>query len=319
MIDKKRLVISSVGFFLILMVTMITFKLIAQSSMKRASSFAVRDNYEMGTSSYGMPSFGSAASIAQKPMAQDRMAESLIMPPINPSAPVVDVDSKDRKIVKNGSLNIVVKDVQDGVKKVGDHAVSLGGYVATTNLTSSGNKATLSGYIRVRVPVDKVNDFINFVKSSSVKVLNENINSDDVTAEFVDLQARIRNLEASETQYLEFMDKATNVTEVLAVQKELTTIRGQIEQLKGQLQYLEGNSAMSDITVNVALDEGELPIPPQGEWKPDVVFKGALRDLLSVAKNLSYLAIYLVVFAIIWVPVGFGLKKLHKFLQKKIR
>jgi hypothetical protein len=232
--------------------------------------------------------------------------------------PVTDVNPEDRKVVKSGIISIVVKDVDGSTKQLSDKAIALGGYTSSTNFYNSGTNESKSGYIRFRIPVAKVDEFVSVVKSNALRVQSENINSKDVTAQFIDLQARIKNLESSETQLQDLMTRAGKVSDVLEVQRELTSTRTQIEQLKGQLKYLEGSSELSDITVNIALDASQLPIPPEAKWQPGTVLKLALRELINVATNLSYLVIYIAVFAVIWVPVGLGLKWLYKFLKRKM-
>ena len=274
------------------------------------------------TPSFGLNSMGRTNSASdQSEIAQANPIQDRIMLPIEPPSEqgTSQVPPSDRKIVKNGTLSIVVKDVAEAAQKISNNAVAAGGYVSTTNFSSDNKGQSTTGYVRLRIPVDKVDDFIRSAKGAAVKVKNENITSQDVTAQYIDLEARIKNLEVSELQYQEFMQKAINVNEVLTIQKELTKIRGEIEQLKGQLKYLSGNAEMSDITIYIALDEGELPVAESDKWRPDYVFKMALAELATVGKALSYIAIYFAVFAVVWVPVVAGLWLFYKFLRRKIR
>lgn len=251
-------------------------------------------------------------------LVQEKVRDSGIAIP-SESTPIVNINPEDRKIVKNGSISILVKNVDETAKQIYDKAISLGGYTSGSNFYNSGKNESKAGYIRLRIPVDKVDEFIKSVKVLAISVQNETINSNDVTSDFIDLQAIIKNLEVSETQLQGLMNKAGKVSEVLEVQRELTNTRTQIEQLKGQLKYLEGSSALSDITVNIAIDSGELPIPPEDKWQPATIFRIALRELITLGRNVSYLAIYLLVFSVIWVPLGFGLKWLYKFLRRRIQ
>lgn len=310
---KKRLLIASGIFLLFLVCIMLVFSFVG-SALRSTPSYSTRSNITgTSTAQYDFNSTGSTFGAPALDFAQEKSA-----PLIAPQPNDTPTDSTDRKIIKNGTLNIVVKDVEDSVKKISNQSTNIGGYVSTTNFNNSGNKSSISGYVRVRIPVDRVPEFVDFVKSVASEVKSENINSRDVTSEYIDLEARIKNLEVTESKYQEFMEKAVNVSEVLQVQRELTTVRQQIEQLRGQLKYLEGNAEYSDITVNIALDAAELPVPPEDKWKPGVVFKIALNNVITLAKNLSYVAIYLGVFSIIWIPIGFGLWRLYKFLRRKI-
>jgi hypothetical protein len=243
-------------------------------------------------------------------------APDLIAPgyPVRPNTPVF---GGDRKIIKNGNVSVVVKDVDEAAKNIEAKAKEMGGYLSSTNLNSNG-KTNKSGYIAARIPVDQVNNFIAYLKSSSVKVTNESINSDDVTSEFIDLQAKITNSESTAAQYRELLKRAVKVEEVLQVQKELNQIQSEIDSYKGQLKYLEGNAALSNITVNLAIDEGELPIAPENRWEPGSVFKAAVRSVTAFIQNLSYLAITIAVYAVVWVPITILLFVLFKILRRKI-
>src|SRR5205085_6052703 len=100
------------------------------------------------------------------------------------------------------------------------------------------------------------------------KVTTETSGSQDVTDEYVDLGANLRNLQASETAILKLMDKATQIQDVLALQRELTNVRGQIERIQGRKTYLERRTDMATITVAL-----RLPAPPPspaltGGWDP---------------------------------------------------
>ncbi len=250
-------------------------------------------------------------------IAADGVAAPDMLMPIRPTDPA-PVTGTDRKIIKNGNVSIVVKNVDDSTKGIEEKAKQLGGYLSSTNISTAGNNAK-SGYVSARIPTDRVNDFLAYLRSSSVKVTNENINSDDVTSEFIDLQAKISNSEATAAQYRELLKRAVKVDEILEVQRELNSIQTQIDSYKGQLKYLEGNAALSNITINLAIDESELPIAPENKWQPANVFKASLRGLTILAQNISYAAIMIAVYAIVWVPVCIGLFLLYKILRKKIR
>jgi hypothetical protein len=284
----------------------------------RSNSISLRNSGTSGIMAPQNSSFGFGGADSKMAQSTDYASPEMSQPHPGGGA-VVDVDPADRKIIKSGTVSIVAKNVEETAKQVEAQATSLGGYVSSSSYNNYGDTKNKSGYTRVRVPAEKVTDFVNFVKGKAVKVTSENINSDDVTAEYVDLDARIKNLEAGEAEYRKFMERATKVEEILNVQRELTNIRGQIEQLKAQQNYLNSNSAMSDITINIAFDESELPIEPKDRWEPENVFKAAVRGLVATLQNLSYIGIFIAVYAVIWVPIGVGLFFFYKFLKNKIK
>jgi hypothetical protein len=125
-------------------------------------------------------------------------------------------------------------------------------------------------------------------------------NSQDVTEEYADLDAQLRNLQATETRLLALMDKAQKVDEILAVQRELSNTRGQIERIKGRMQYLQRTSDMA--IIEVAL-QAKKSITDTG-WKPVETLSSALRGLINFGKVLVDILIWLVIFIPLWAVIG---------------
>ena len=220
-----------------------------------------------------------------------------------------------RMVVKNGWLNLVVKDIKETAKKISQFAIENGGYVVESNIYE---KETLpSGYITVRVPAEKFEIAIESFKKMAVRVSNEGTRAQDVTEEYVDLEARLRNLEAAEKQLLEIMTRAGKMSEVLEVQRELTNVRNQIEKIKGRMEYLEREVKMSSITVNLALSEELLPVPPAEKWRPKYVFLQSWKSVLHFWKEFSYFIIRLIVWAQLWLPILIIILLLRKSLKRK--
>lgn len=227
---------------------------------------------------------------------------------ISPEAP-------SRLVIKTGTLNIVVKDIESSVRKIIQYAEGKGGWVVSSSVTEREKIPT--GSITVRVPVENFDEAIAYFRELAEKVSYEGTKGQDVTEEYVDLQAQLRNLEVTETQLLKIMERSGTISEVLSVQRELTNIREKIERTKGRIQYLERSAAMATITVNLALSEELLPIPPAEKWRPVYVFKRAWRSTLTTLRGISYLLIWILTFAIIWVPVAVIIWQVCKFWKKK--
>ena len=227
----------------------------------------------------------------------------------------VSAETPSRMIIKTGWLNLVVKDVLESAKKIAKFAEDNGGWVVSSNI--SEYEKVPSGSITVRVPAEKFEEAKDYFRSLAKRVTNEQVQSQDITEEYVDLQSRLRNLEATESQLLELMRRSGTVSDILQVQKELTNIRGQIEQIKGRIQYLERSAKMSSITVNLALSEELLPIPPAEKWRPKYVLLQSWKNVLSFWKEFSYFLIRLVVWAQVWAPALIIVWFLRKTLKKR--
>jgi cell division protein FtsL len=199
-----------------------------------------------------------------------------------------------------GWLNLVVKDVLDTARKIAKFAEENGGWVVSSSI--SEHEKVPSGSITVRVPAEKFDEARDYFRSLAVRVTSERTQSQDITEEYVDLQSRLRNLEAAESQLLELMKRTGKISEILDVYRELTNIRQQIEQIKGRMQYLEQSVKMSSITINLALSEELLPIPPAEKWRPKYVLLQTWKGVLNFWKGFSYFLIRLIVWAQVWVP-----------------
>lgn len=224
-------------------------------------------------------------------------------------------ETPSRLVIKTGSLNIVVEDVRDSAKKIIQYAEGKKGWVVSSSITE--REKIPSGTIQVRVPAEIFDEAMVYFATLAKKVTHEGIRGQDVTEEYTDLQSQLRNLEATETQLLKIMERSGTITEVLAVQKELTNVRGQIEQTKGRMQYLEQSVKMSTITINLALSEELLPIPPAEKWRPVYVIKRSWHSLLGSLRGISYFLIWIGIYAIIWVPLGVIIWLGRRFWKKR--
>jgi hypothetical protein len=203
----------------------------------------------------------------------------------------------DRKIVKNGSMVLEVNDITAAIDGVAAIAQDMGGYVVNSN--KSGEPEITYGQISIRVPSDRFDEAFDRLRKLAVNVPNESTNSQDVTEEYTDLQAQLRNYEATEAQYLELLKKAEKVEDMLAVQQALSNVRGQIEQVKGRILYIERTSDMGLIDVNLQ------KVKPIGgtAWSALETLKSAARGLVSFGKVLADIIIWLAIFSPVWIII----------------
>ena len=199
----------------------------------------------------------------------------------------------ERRIVKDGELEIQVADVAQAVTFVRSLAVDLGGYVGDSQASEAGGGATLT----LRIPADRFDDALEQLRSMDGEVVNETTSEEDVTTAIVDLEARIENLRSSEATYRELLDRATSIDDVLAVQRRLDDVRGEIEQLDAQRVALEGQADLSTLTVRLVPQPVDIAT---GGWDPGRTVEYSFAALLALGQALVTL---LIVVALVLVPI----------------
>lgn len=237
-----------------------------------------------------------------------------------PAAAPAPVDV-DRLVIKNASLNLVVKDPQASLDQVTALAERVGGFVVSSRTYKQGydseGVAMLYGEISIRVPAERFNETLAELRGASVRVENESISGDDVTAQYTDLQSQLKNLQAAEEQLTAIMKDAKRTEDVLNVYNQLVSIRGQIEQIKGQIKYYEESAAMSLITMTLMPDIASQPITPEA-WAPEGVAKQAVEALVNTLQALGTAVIWFGIYTLpllllIGLPIAaviFGLRRL---------
>jgi len=210
-------------------------------------------------------------------------------------------DTTSRLVIKSGEFNIVVKDVVGNAKKITQYAQRRGGWVVQSNIQELEELPIAT--VTVRVPVKNFDKMMSYIRGLAAEVNYEKSEGQDVTEEYVDLQSELRNLKATEKQFLEIMKKAKTIEEILRIQSEISKVRGEIENTKGRMLYLKRSAQMASITVNLALSEELLPVPPGEKWRPGYVAQRAWKSVVAAWRNISYAIINFFVYAAIWLPI----------------
>jgi hypothetical protein len=206
----------------------------------------------------------------------------------------------ERMVIQNADLAIIVADVEARAKVIGDMAESMGGFVVSSNMYQSyTNDGTLvpESTVVIRVPSEKLEEALKLIKADVVEVQSENRSGQDVTAEYVDLTSRLKNLEAAEAQLETIMQNATETEDVVNVFNQLVYYREQIELVKGQMKYYEQAAALSAITVRIIAEATIQPIKIAG-WEPKGVARDALQKLIYFYQDFANFMINFVIFTL---------------------
>jgi hypothetical protein len=210
-----------------------------------------------------------------------------------PAATVAAGSGIDTKIIKTAYITIEVKDVTGSVETLKNLVTSRGGYVSSSSI-SEGYNNRLSGTVVLRIPQAEFDTTLAGVKAVGT-VKSVSTQGEDVTEEYVDIQAQKTSYQNQLAQYNEIMKKAVKVSDVIEIQQQIDRVQTSLNQLEGRLKYLNSRIDMSTITVNL-----QEPEPLGGESGPSFIsalnegisgFFGMIYGLIVIALTLLPLAI----------------------------
>ena len=199
----------------------------------------------------------------------------------------------ERMIIWNADISLTVEDVEASIEAAQALARRLGGYTISSDSWLQDEQ--LYARLTIRVPAERFEEAMAQLRDLALEVTRESANSEDVTDQYVDLESRLRHLEAKEAQLLEFLEDAEDTEAVLAVYEQLDETQAEIEQVKGRMNYLEKLSAMATINVELNPEELEPPVVEEG-WQPGRTLRNAARALLNALKALADIAIWVTIF-----------------------
>jgi len=206
----------------------------------------------------------------------------------------------DAKIIRTGTIDLEVTDVPTALMTARDGIRAMGGYVGASQTANVDDRPTAS--ITYRIPAARWEDALDLLRrlnGLTSKVVTEQTQAVEVTGQVVDLQARIKNLRASEAALQQIATGTTKISDVLEVQQQLTNVRGQIEQLSAALADLQDRAGLATLTATFSVPIVAVDVATKG-WEPSVVVDEATASLVNVLQALTTAGIW---FAIVWLPI----------------
>ena len=205
----------------------------------------------------------------------------------------------NRLIIKNGEMNLIVADTDRALDQIIGLAVEAGGYVISSQ---SWEEDTVKyAALTIGVPVDQFEAVQRRLRGLAVQVVSDTASGQDVSEEYVDLQSRVTNLEATAARIREFLKQAADVEQALAVNGKLTDVEAELEQVKGRMAYLADRSAYSTLTINLEPQQptpsptpspSPMPTPTPDVWQPDRTLAAAGNRLDWILRGFGDLAIW---------------------------
>ena len=181
-----------------------------------------------------------------------------------------------RKIIRNGSLDLLVNDVGQSIDKIGSIVNGVGGFVEKSTQINGGSH---SASVTARIPAARLDQVIIQIKGLATNVDRESVEVRDVTREYIDLDARLRNAQAEEAQYLQILKRAATIKDTLDVTEKLSDVRGRIEQLQGEMKFLTAQVDMSTLEISL---RSEADAAVAGiHWRPLRQAKIAASEMVS--------------------------------------
>jgi len=153
----------------------------------------------------------------------------------------------EQKLIKNGDVSYRVKNLMETKRSIQKIAASLNGYIAKEN--TYGYHDNPSEELIIRIPAKNFDKFLDEVLQGAEEVDSKHIDIEDVTEQFVDIEARLKNKKQLEAKYQELLVKANNMEDILKIEKEISIIREDIEASEGKLKYLSNRVSFSTITL----------------------------------------------------------------------
>jgi hypothetical protein len=217
-------------------------------------------------------------------------------------APVVERAEAQRKIKHTAEVSVIVEDFDPVADRVAELAVTYHGYISQSEINGSPGSPRW-GRWRVRIPVDQFHVFVSAAKKLGVPERNTT-DSQDVTAQYVDLDARLKNKKEQEETlrgYLKDTKARDQLKDILAVEQELGRVRGEVEQLEGELRLLSNLTSLTTVTLSVKEIKNYVPPEaPSFATNATRTLTGSTDAFIAVARACALA----VIAAVPWIPAG---------------
>jgi hypothetical protein len=191
-------------------------------------------------------------------------------------------------IIRTVNMTIVMEDVEKAELDLAALITTYKGYVADSRLWRENNLAYAS--ITLRVPAESLDMLLSIIRGQAKRIESETITTSDVSQEYVDLDSRLRNLQATEKELVELLatirEKTSKAEEVLAIYREITSIRGEIEQIQGRQQYLSNMASLATVQVEIRPVATPPVVVEEGKWNPMVIVNTALASLVDILRGI---------------------------------
>ena len=211
------------------------------------------------------------------------------------SAPAVPTG--ERKVIRNAELTLELGAPEEGRRKIETIAESSSGFVVSSEASSRDDGIQTVITIVMRIPAARFAAALEDIRKLGYRIRREKITGQDVTEEYIDLEARLKAKRAVEAQFLEIMKQAKRVVDALEVQKALGDVRSEIEQIEGRRRFLENQVTLSTFTITLQMPSPLMSTTGSGFFQG---LKQAFGEGFDAAMEV---VLWLIRFALVLIPI----------------
>jgi hypothetical protein len=218
--------------------------------------------------------------------------------------PEATLETRERLIIRDGIITLVVNDTlaaQQSVEQLVDELAGAGAFVVSSSERGSGRETLPYISMHIRVPATRFAEVMDRLAALALEVRDRTESTQDVTAEYVDLQARVTSLETARDRLLQIMRESETTVDLLAAEQQLTQREAEIESIKGRLQFLSQSAQLSSIRIE--LTPSILSQPVNSGWNPAETLRRAFETLVNGIRGFADFLIYFAVAILPWLLV----------------
>ncbi len=223
----------------------------------------------------------------------------------------------DRYLIKNATMSVETVDVRKATTALVQAVQAAKGYVSDMHEQADGIGG-LTATMQVRVPYTVFDSSMQQL-SDLGKVLEKQVTAQDVTEEFVDTQAKVRNLKRTEIRLLDHLGRTGKLSDTLLIEKELNRVRETVEQLEGRVRFLSHRIAFSTISVTLKDKAKVQALVPAESYSAAKESSDAIRSLVEFGRGLLSMAIWVAVWTPVWVPLAYVAFLILRALNRRLK
>jgi hypothetical protein len=252
---------------------------------------------DAGSDSMDLAAVNQAGSDRAEEPASEKAADEYFADEDSSQPAQIHSSDFDRRVIRNGEIDLEVSDVETASRQFRELVADRGGFM-TSSSAQTLSEDRKRNFLSFDVPAEQFESTLDRMRDHSIvtEVIHESTTTQDVTEEYVDLESRLSNLMATEARFVELLDSAISISEILDVEYELSRVRGEIEQLQGRINYLDQRTSYSRISVTLEQAEDERSTVAGSPFTPGETAREAwdasMQFIGTVANSLITIAVF---------------------------